>query len=130
MRPTAGITTDAAHSMKNGLTQYRGVDLATGAEIFRKDLGNMTVNAGEFLGVVAAVRYIIENSHSPAVIYTDSLTAIAWFRGRKTASKKRISALFKAEVFLQFMAAEIERIDVRHWDNELWGETPADFNHK
>ena len=130
MRPAAGIATDAAHSIKNSLTQYRGVDLATGAELFREELGNMTVNAGEFLGVVAAVRYIIENGHSPAVVYTDSATAITWFTNKKTASKKRISALFKAEVFLQVMAAEVNRIEVRHWDNDGGGEIPADFGNK
>jgi ribonuclease HI len=130
MRPATGIATDAAHSMKNGSTRYRGVDIATGEELFREDLGNMTVNAGEFLGVVAAVRYIIENAYTPAVIYTDSVTAITWFKNKQTASKKRISALFKAEVFLRVMAAAVDRIEVRHWDNERWGETPADFGNK
>ncbi len=49
---------------------------------------------------------------------------------KKTASKKRISALFKAEIFLQVMAVEVDRIEVRHWDNDGWGEIPADFGHK
>lgn len=130
MRPAEGIATDAAHSMKNNITQYRGVDLAKGEELFRCDLGNMTINSGEFLGVVAAVKHIIETGHSPAIIYTDSATAITWFRNKQTASKKRIPALLKAEVFLQVMAAAVDRIEVRHWDNERWGETPADFQNK
>ena len=35
------------------------------------------VNIGEFLGVVEAAKYIIENDYSPRIIYTDSITAIA-----------------------------------------------------
>lgn len=27
MKPTEGIATDAAHSSKEGVTQYRGIDL-------------------------------------------------------------------------------------------------------
>ena len=127
MRPGSGIATDGAHSMKNGLTQYRGVDIATGVELFSEDLGNLTINAGEFLGVVAAAKYIIENGHKPAVIYSDSITAITWFKNKKTASKKRISALFKAELFLQAMSSEVEKIEIHHWDNDRWGEIPADF---
>lgn len=86
-RPTEGIATDCAHSRKNGLTEYRAVDLKTGEELFYRSLGNKTVNIGEFLGVVAAVKYILEHDYHPKVIYTDSLTAIAWFRDKKTASK-------------------------------------------
>ena len=126
----AGIATDAAHSMKQGRTQYRGVDLATGTELFRVELGNQTVNAGEFLGLIAAVKYILEHDFKPCVIYTDSITAITWFRNKETASSKRIPALLKAELFLQVMADKIAGIEVKHWNNDRWGETPADFNKK
>lgn len=126
-RPIEGIATDAAHSSKNGVTQYRGIDLKTGEQIFYENLGNQTVNVGEFLGVVAGAKFIIEHNYSPRVIYTDSQTAIAWFRNKKCASKKHCSALFKAEMFLQVFSVEIDTIEVLHWDNERWGETPADF---
>ncbi|WP_418915406.1 hypothetical protein [Alistipes indistinctus] len=87
-RPSQGIATDASHSTKNGLTRYRGIDLLTGIEVFHEDLGNQTVNVGEFLGVVAAAKYIIEHNYTPRIIYTDSLTAIVWFTQKRTASKK------------------------------------------
>lgn len=51
-RPVEGIATDAAHSMKNGKTEYQGINLATKEQIFYKDLGNQTTNIGEFLAVV------------------------------------------------------------------------------
>lgn len=126
-RPTEGIATDASHSIKNGLTRYRGIDLRTGVEIFHESLGNQTVNVGEFLGVIAAAKYIIENEYTPRTIYTDSLTAIAWFTQKRTASKRKLPAMFKAEVFLQAMSIEIDSIEVVHWDNDGWGETPADY---
>lgn len=129
-RPTEGIATDASHSIKNGLTRYRGIDLRTGVEIFHESLGNQTVNVGEFLGVIAAAKYILENEYTPRTIYTDSLTAIVWFTQKRTASKRKLPAMFKAEVFLQAMSVEIDSIEVVHWDNDGWGETPADYGLK
>lgn len=126
-QPQEGIATDASHSMKNGLTRYRGIDLRTGLEIFHGELGNQTVNVGEFLGVVEAAKYIIENDYKPRIIYTDSLTAIAWFKQKRTASKRKLSALFKAEVFLQAISLSIEDITINHWEKDNWGETPADY---
>lgn len=129
-RPTSGIATDGAHSMKNKITRYRAVDIASGEELFNVNIGFQTINIAEFLGVVEAVKYIIAHDYSPRIIYTDSITALTWFREKRTASKKRNTALLKAEVFLRAYAAEIESIEVHHWDNRKWGEIPADFNEK
>lgn len=128
--PSAGIATDAAHSIKNGITAYRAVDLSTGKELFHCTLGNKTVNIGEFLGVVAAIKYIIENDYSPSVIYTDSITAITWVNNKKTASKKPLIDLYRAEIFLKAMASKVDRITLRHWNTKVWGEIPADFGNK
>lgn len=129
-RPVAGITTDGAHSTKKRITRFRAVDLSTGEELFHKNLGNQTINIGEFLGVVEALKYIIAHDYSPRVIYTDSITAITWFKEKRTASKKRNSALQKAEIFLKAFASVIDTIEVRHWNNKEWGEIPADFGEK
>jgi ribonuclease HI len=104
--------------------------LATGERIFYENLGHQTVNIGEFLGVVQAAKYIIEHNFKPRIIYTDSQTAITWYNNKSTASKRRNKNLQKAEVFLKIMADDIDTIEVRHWDNLLWGETPADFGNK
>lgn len=129
-RPTEGIATDAAHSTKRLVTEYQGIDLATGKRIFYRNLGEQTVNIGEFLGVVEAVKYIIENNFQPRVIYTDSITAISWFYNKRTASKKKNKELQKAEIFLKAFAADVDTIQVVHWNNKQWGETPADFGNK
>lgn len=130
VRPTEGIATDAAHSMKNGKTEYQAIDLATRERLFYHDLGNQTTNIGEFLAVVEAVKYIIENDFQPRVIFTDSMTAIAWFKAKKTSSSKPNKDLQRAEMFLRALSADVDTIDVIHWDNKRWGETPADFGRK
>lgn len=129
-RPQQGIATDAAHSTKRGVTEYQGINLANGERIFYKDLGDQTVNIGEFLGVIEAAKYIIENDFQPRIIYTDSMTAISWFNNKRTASKKKNKELQKAEIFLKALAADVDTIEVRHWNNKEWGETPADFGNK
>jgi len=130
MRPESGIATDGAHSMKRGVTRYRAVDMATGQLLFERNIGNQIINIGEFLGVVEAAKYIIEYQYSPAIIYTDSMTALTWFREKRTASRKKNAAIKKAEVFLKAMTSEIDKIQVLHWDTAAWGEIPADFGEK
>lgn len=130
MRPNCGIATDAAHSVKRGVTEYQGINLETGERLFYQDLGNQTVNIGEFLAVVEAVKYIIENDFQPRIIYTDSMTAISWFNNKRTASNKKNKELQKAEIFLRVFAADVDTIEVIHWNNRVWGETPADFGNK
>ena len=87
-RPIVGIATDAAHSTKREITEFQGIDLATGERIFYQNLG------------------------------------------KRTASKKKNKALQKAEIFLKMFAVDLEDIEVLHWDNKGWGETPADFGNK
>lgn len=128
--PTSGVATDAAHSLKNNITEYQGVDLRTGKRLFYRNLGNKTVNIGEFLGVIEAAKYIIEHNYSPRIIYTDSLTAITWFKDKQTASKKKSKELVKAEIFLKALSWDVDTIEVRHWNNKQWGEIPADFGNK
>ena len=88
------------------------------------------MNIGEFLGVVEAAKYIIENDYSPRIIYTDSITAIAWFQNKKQHPRRNAKELQKAEIFLKTLAWDVDTIEVRHWNNKEWGETPADFENK
>lgn len=129
-RPSVGIATDGAHSAKERLTRYRAVDLSSGIELFNYSIGNWTNNIGEFLGIVETVKYILTHPDAPRIIYSDSITAITWYRNKATASSRRCPLLYKAEIFLKVMAARIEDIEVMHWDNREWGETPADFGNK
>ena len=107
-KPVVGIATDGAHSAKERLTRFRAVDLSSGKELFSKAIGNWTNNIGEFLGIVEAVRYVMEHPESPRTIYSDSITAITWYRNKQTASSRRCPALQKAEIFLKVMEARIK----------------------
>lgn len=125
-----GIAVDAAHSDKEKRTEYRGVDLKTGKVLFYKRIGHQTVNIGEFLAIVEAVKYIIDHGFEPKVIFSDSTTAISWVKNKRTASGKRNMELMKAETYLRAAAYWIDEIRVEKWDNRLYGETPADFGNK
>lgn len=127
---SAGIAVDAAHSMKTGKTEFQGVDLSTGEIIFYKDLGKKTINIGEFLAVVEACKWINEHDYKPRRIFTDSTTAMAWFKNKAAQSKKRDKQLDIGLIYLRGAHAWIDDIEVLHWDNKLYGETPADFGRK
>ena len=129
-RPVSGIATDGAHSAKERLTRFRAVDLFSGKELLCESVGNWTNNIGEFLGIIAAVNYILEHPEAPRIIYSDSITAVTWYQNRRTASSRHCPALLKAEIFLKAMEERIKDIRVEHWDNRQWGEIPADFGNK
>lgn len=129
-RPVSGIATDGAHSAKERLTRFRAVNLFSGKELLCESVGNWTNNVGEFLGIIAAVKYILEHPEAPRIIYSDSITAVTWYQNRRTASSRHCPALLKAEIFLKAMEERIKDIRVEHWDNRLWGEIPADFGNK
>lgn len=128
--PTKGITCDAAHSIKHGVTEYQAHDLKSGDRIFYKNLGNQTVNIGEFLAIVDSIKYIIETNYPDKIIYSDSITAITWIKNKKTASIKRNNDLKKAEIYLRVMSYDVDKIKIVHWNNKLWGEIPSDFGNK
>ena len=82
-----GIAVDAAHSTKNKVTEFQGIDLKTGKQVFYKNLGFETNNIGEFLAIVEAVKYIIKTGYEPKIIYSDSITAISWFTNNNSSLK-------------------------------------------
>jgi len=130
-RPTEGIAVDASYLSSVDRTDYQGVDIATGERLFMHELGrNRTINQGEFLAIVHACQFIIENDFRPRTVYSDSMVAIKWFKDKRTASSKSNPAIKKAEIFLKALDDDIQGIEVKYWDNDAWGETPADFGRK
>lgn len=127
---TKGVAVDAAHSNKNRVTEFQGIDLRTGERIFYKNLGYQTINIGEFLAIVEAAKWINKINYTPRVIFSDSMVAIRWFKNKRTASDTKCILLQKAEIYLKTCFASIDDIKVIHWDNKEWGETPADFGNK
>ena len=130
------IAVDAACSGVPGPMEYRGVDIASGRELFRVGpLDDGTNNIGEFLALVHALA-LLKQQHRPDVrIYSDSLTALSWLRAKqcrtkqpRTARNSRIFDLIaRAEAWL---GENPVTNPVTKWETESWGEIPADFGRK
>ena len=129
------ICVDAACSGNPGVIEYRGVDTASGAELFRVGpFPEGTVNIGEFLAIIHALAYLGQrNSDWP--IYSDSRTAIAWLKKRAINTKLEISdknrALFSlVDRALNWLKNNNWKNPVLKWETKYWGEIPADFGRK
>ncbi|MBN2745584.1 MAG: ribonuclease H, partial [Bacteroidales bacterium] len=129
------MTVDAACSGNPGIMEYRGVDLKTKEEIFRRGpfpLG--TNNIGEFLAIVHALA-LMEKQGDQRPIYSDSLTAIQWVKGKQ--ARTNLVKNEKTEELFQIIDRAEKWLKTYHprnqllkWETEIWGEIPADFGRK
>ena len=130
-----GIAVDAACSGNPGPVEYQGVDISTGRRLFHVGLPQEgTSNIGEFLALVHALAYSKkENLAFP--IYTDSMTAIAWVKNRKSRTslpkvpenQKTFDLITRAE---EWLTKNTYTNEVLKWKTKEWGEIPADFGRK
>ncbi len=129
------LSVDAACSGNPGMMEYRGVDTATGREIFR--LGpfeHATNNIGEFLALVHGLA-LLKQYNKTMPIYSDSVNAIAWVKAKKCRTKLARTEK-NIEVFNLIARAERWLEDnhyitqILKWDTPNWGEIPADFGRK
>lgn len=130
------ICVDAACSGAPGPLEYRGVDTATGKEIFRAGpFPDGTNNVGEFLAIVHALTWL-EKHKQKLPIYSDSENGIAWvYTGKCKTNLKhnpRNALLFAMIHSAENWLAENELDDdeVLKWETDEWGENPADFGRK
>ena len=102
-----------------------------GKQIFIYDLGLGTNNIAEFYAVAAAIKYIKDHELTPAILYSDSMTALSWIKNRHTNSSVPNENLKKAVDYIKSIKKiGLEGIDILHWKTKLWGEIPADFGYK
>ena len=129
------LSVDAACSGNPGAMEYRGVYTKTGEEIFHQGpFQNGTNNIGEFLALVHGLA-LLKQKNSPLPIYTDSKTALAWVKAKKTKSlleKNEANAVLfdlisRAEKWLRENEYTTQIIK---WETSVWGEIPADFGRK
>jgi ribonuclease HI len=129
------ICVDASCLGNPGKMEYRGVDYKTGKEIFRKGIfEEATVNLGEFLAIVHGLSYL-KSMNSKAVIYTDSVTAMAWVRDKKI--KSTLAPTLNNELVFNYCEKALNWLhnnsfetQILKWHTEFWGEIPADFGRK
>ncbi len=132
---TDSICVDAACAGNPGVLEYRGVDTASGAELFRMGpFPEGTVNLGEFLGVVHALAYL-KKRDSDWPVYSDSRTAIAWVRKKAVNTNLLVSPKNKTlfdliERALKWLQENEWPNKVLKWETAYWGEIPADFGRK
>ena len=125
---------DAACSGNPGKMEYRGVDLRTGAEVFRFGPIFGTNNIGEFLAIVHALA-LLEQRGETLTIYSDSRNAQLWIRQRRCKTKLTRNAkteavytyIERAERWLQTHSFTNK---IQKWKTDEWGEIPADFGRK
>jgi ribonuclease HI len=129
------ICVDAACSGNPGLLEYRGVNLATGQEIFhRGPFPEGTNNIGEFLGIVTGLAWLKQNNIS-LPIYTDSRNAILWVKSKRVNTKLSRSVK-NSELFdlidraIEWLQTNSYDTQILKWETKAWGEIPADFGRK
>lgn len=129
------LAVDAACSGNPGLMEYRGVYTKNAAVVFHQGpFPEGTNNIGEFLALVHGLA-LLKQKQSSLPIYTDSMTAIAWVRGKKAKTKldrNEVNApifdlIQRAE---KWLAENSYTTKIIKWETEVWGEIPADFGRK
>ena len=132
--PPEAIAVDAACSGNPGPMEYRGVELAGGAELFRVGPMHGTNNLGEFLAIVHGLA-LLTNDGRGGPVFSDSRVAMGWVaRGRINTTLRRNATT--AEVWrlldraVAWLGNNPDHPRVLKWPTRRWGEIPADFGRK
>lgn len=125
---------DAACSGNPGRMEYRGIDLATGAQVFHFGPIHGTNNIGEFLAIVHALA-LMEREGIRKTIYSDSYNAILWVSKKKCkttlARDEQTARLFDIITRAEFwLRTHNIQVPIMKWETSEWGEIPADFGRK
>ncbi len=125
---------DAACSGNPGRMEYRGIDLATGAQVFHFGPIHGTNNIGEFLAIVHALA-LMEREGIRKTIYSDSYNAILWVSKKKCkttlARDEQTARLFDIITRAEFwLRTHNVQVPIVKWETSEWGEIPADFGRK
>lgn len=129
------IAVDGAWNTKTLDSEYRGVDVSSGKQLFlRGPFADGTNNIMEFLALVHALAYC--KKHQLTVpIYSDSVTAMKWVKDKHAKTKleptQRNNELFELiERAEKWLSENTYSNPVLKWETKLWGENPADFGRK
>lgn len=93
------------------------------------------VNLGEFVAIVDAMRILKARGDKTTTVYSDSLTAIAWYKNKRVKSRhprneKTAHILDTVAAALQWVKEVNPPNPVVFWDKVIWDENPADFGRK
>jgi len=133
---TPSISVDGACSGKTRLAEYQGVDTETQTVIFKAGpFMDGTNNIMEFLALVHALALCKQKGLGNIPIYSDSVNAMKWVKGKRAATKLEKTAhnqpvfelITRAEKWLSLNAYTNK---ILKWETKAWGEIPADFGRK
>ena len=154
------ICTDAACPSNPGPVEFRGVDIASGKELFfYGPFAGGSVNLAEFLAIVEGIQYLFCYFESDTVswndisdtkksitwqinkkniLYSDSKIAIRRVKkgiynttiSRNTINKELFIKLDEAVQWLVTHRDRSKRIQLRKWPTDERGQIPADFWRK
>ncbi len=129
------ISVDAACSGNPGVLEYQGVLTDGGEPIFHEGpFPDGTVNIGEFLAIVDALRYLQEQGLDWP-LYSDSKVAIGWVKKGRANTKLEPTSqnrpLFqRLDQAAGWLAQHHDATNIYKWQTGRWGEIPADFGRK
>jgi len=129
------LCVDAACSGNPGIMEYRGVELASGKEVFKRGPFPMgTTNIGEFLAIVTGLA-ILKLNNSPLPLYSDSRNGIKWTKQKHINTTlqrtQQTETLFETiDKALEWLHSNSYETQILKWETEAWGEIPADFGRK
>jgi ribonuclease HI len=133
-KPNYGIAVDGSSRGNPGPSEYRGVDCATGKELFRIKVGIASNNIAEYLGIVHAISYIYSNRLINCPIYSDSYTARNWVEYGNVRSNfdfstnPELKELFSESI--EYIRNRKALPKIFNWNKNYWGENVADFGYK
>lgn len=126
---------DASCLGNPGKMEYRGIEIKTGRVLFNMGpFEDATNNIGEYLALVHAMALMAKKGEYHN-IYSDSKTALSWFRNKKVKTQLKPTAK-NAYVFELLARASVWvnthnfPAKVLKWQTDRWGEIPADYGRK
>lgn len=133
-RPFKGVIVDGYCLGNPGIGGYRGLDLATGKELFSIQIGYCTNNIAEFFALVHAAKWMNDNGRAGEKLYSDSRAMLWPFRRRQCPNTTLDFSRNPMAGKMMKRAAETLKViqlpQTDWWDKNAWGENPADFGNK
>lgn len=135
-KPTENVlTVDGAFSDSSKVMEYRGVWLNGEVAFASPEIITGTNNLAEFMALVSGLR-LVHSMPRGIVIYSDSLTALAWLRTGVVKSPilktDQVTEHVKRqiEIDLDWLRLNPDRAAVVQWHTSQWGDIPADYGRK
>jgi len=144
--PLTGIVADASCVGGNGTkfrdgyfhgrVEWQAMDLETGELVLTSHVQEQsTVNIGEYIAIVDALKYLNDKGDHDTPVYSDSKICINWVKRKFTSTNLPVNnatrpALNEMVDAYEWLMAIDPNNPVLWWNKYTMGENPADFRRK